>query len=104
MADKPDRGIAVAPKDKGEIIALVQALMPDARVYLFGSRATESFSRASDIDIALDTGQEIDVAVLGEVREVLNATDIPQKIDVVDLHMIPDAMRDAIVSKGILWK
>ena len=44
--------------DKRKIIAVAKACFPDAKVYLFGSRATGRYSDSSDIDIAIDAGSE----------------------------------------------
>lgn len=94
----------IQPKDKTKIIALTSALFPQAKIYLFGSRATHTFSHGSDIDIAIDIGHEIDFVAVGELREILNATNIPQKIDVVDFNEIPEPMQQEIVKTGVIWK
>ena len=88
---------------------LIVALHPHVKIYLFGSQATGSQAtgaqvHGSDIDIALDAGKPMNRAEVGEVREVLNATDIPYKIDVVDFHSVPEAMQKMILKEGIVWK
>lgn len=45
-------------KTKHKIIAVISALMPDVKIYLFGSRARGTNSRTADIDIALDGGEK----------------------------------------------
>jgi len=40
-------------KTKTKVIALISALIPKAKIYLFGSRATGKFSQWSDIDLEL---------------------------------------------------
>jgi predicted nucleotidyltransferase len=89
---------------KQKIINLIVALHPHVKIYLFGSQATGTQVHGSDIDIALDAGKRMDRAAVGEVREVLNATDIPYKIDVVDFHFVPEKMQSMILAEGILWK
>ncbi len=78
--------------------------MPEAQIYLFGSRARQDFRQSSDIDIALNTGEMIDFGIMLEIKDVLNATNIPQKIDVVDMNLISKEMRAEIEAEGILWK
>ena len=89
---------------KQKIIALVCALIPNAKIYLFGSRARSTHSQWSDIDLALDTGEKISIVTVGEIIDVLAGTDIPYKIEVVDLNNIPEKMRTQILEEGILWK
>lgn len=40
-------------------------------IYLFGSRADGMATRVSDYDIALDSGQRIDGAILTQIRDDL---------------------------------
>ena len=103
MSKLVDRGLAIEPETKEKIIALIRALIPCVRIYFFGSRTTSQFSRSSDIDIAIDAGCEIDILELGELRDVLNATDIPQKIDLVDVYAIPKTLRQKILKDGVEW-
>ncbi len=91
-------------KTKRKIIALISALVPEATIYLFGSRATDKHSEWSDIDIALDAGKKIFFVKIGEIIDVLAGTDIPYKIEVVDFHDIPESMQKSILKEGIIWK
>ena len=86
-----------------KIIAVAKACFPNAKVYLFGSRATGKFTDSSDIDIAIDASSEQRRADIGEVRDMLNASDIVHKVDVLDFHGVSQAMRDKILEEGILW-
>jgi predicted nucleotidyltransferase len=87
-----------------KIINLITALHPKVKIFLFGSQATGTQVHGSDIDIALDAEKPMNRAEVGEVREILNATDIPYKIDVVDFHSVPEAMQKMILKEGIVWK
>ena len=89
---------------KQKIISLVSALVPNAKIYLFGSRARKTHGPRSDIDIALDAGHELERVMVGEVRDILNASNIPYKIDVVDFYGVSDDMRQFIDKEKIVWK
>ena len=89
---------------KRKIIRVVHALLPGMKVYLYGSRARGTHRAGSDIDIALDAGHNISRFQVSELRDMLNASNIMYKIDVVDLHAIPEEMRSVILAEGILWK
>jgi len=88
---------------KRKIIALIHALVPEVEIYLFGSRARGTEKPTSDIDLALKGEKQIDFYVLGEIKEVLLATDIPYKIDIVDVNNVSEELRAVIAREGILW-
>ena len=89
---------------KQKIIKVSHALLPGVKVYLYGSRARGTYRAGSDIDIALDAEHKISRFQVSELRDMLNASNIMYKIDVVDLHAIPEEMRSVILTEGILWK
>lgn len=86
------------------IIGVISALLPEAKIYLFGSRARGSHKEFSDVDLALDAGKELRPALVGEARDMLNASNIPLKFDVVDMQAVNQEMQNAIRKDGILWK
>lgn len=50
---------------------------PNAKIYLFGSRARGTHKVTSDIDIALDAGRKLDMLELAQARNVLECLYIP---------------------------
>lgn len=90
--------------EKETIIRLLTALFPETKIYLFGSRARGDYKPSSDIDIALDVGHKLPFLDLAKARNVLESLYIPQKIDIVDMHSIPESMKDIILKEGIAWK
>ena len=96
--------MGLEPEYKNKIIGILVVLFPDAKIYLFGSRARGTHSDRSDIDIAIDEGKVIRPGRLGEVINMFAESDIPYKIDVVDLHSVSDDMRYFIKKEGIVWK
>ena len=92
-------------RNKQKIVGLIGVLLPNAKIYLFGSRARGDHSERSDIDLALDTGEKIERSLVGEIRDVLEATNIINSMDVVDLNgAISPMMREAILKERVLWK
>lgn len=86
------------------IIKLLTVLFPNAKIYLFGSRARGTERPESDIDIAIDIGSIIHFLELAKARNIVEALYIPQKIDIVDLTSVDKEMREIILKEGILWK
>ncbi len=94
----------VDERSKKIIISVISAVIPEAAIILFGSRARGDFSPRSDIDIAVDTKKPIDIRLIGEAREMLNASNINLKIDIVDLNQISQEMAKNILKDGKIWK
>lgn len=95
----------IKPEDQKKIIDIISVLIPEAKIYLFGSRARGVHGRSSDIDIALDAGKQIlPRHRVGELRSMLTESHIPQKIDIVDLYLMTDEMKKAILEDKIVWK
>jgi len=86
------------------MIELLTVLFPAAQIYLFGSRARGDYTERSDIDIALNLGRKLEIREIARARGVLDGLNLPQKIDVVDMHSIPVDMKGFILKEGVLWK
>jgi predicted nucleotidyltransferase len=95
---------SIPEEDKHKIIALISALIPEAKIYLFGSRARNTNSEWSDIDIALDAGTRLPKLTVSEIRDIMEATNLPYKVDIVDFHAVYEALQQAILKDRILWK
>jgi predicted nucleotidyltransferase len=90
------------PKEK--IIKVIEIFFPDAKIYIFGSRARNKHQENSDIDIAIDAGHPISVTEKGQINSMLDALNIPQKVDLIDFQRAPQLLKDNILREGILWK
>ena len=86
------------------IVQLLSVLFPHAKIYLFGSRARGTHTERSDIDIAIDLGRKMEFEEIAKARGVLEGLNLPQKIDIVDIHRASEAMREFIFVEGIVWK
>ncbi|HEY2617317.1 MAG TPA: nucleotidyltransferase domain-containing protein [Acetobacteraceae bacterium] len=76
-------------------------LPPDARAYVFGSRAHGGARRYSDLDLALEWVRPLSLDVLGEIAEALSLSDIPYKVDIVDLSTADAGFRARIAARCI---
>ncbi len=95
--------MALNKKYKDELISIIHKHVPECVIYLFGSRATDKEYMGSDIDIALDTGKEIDHTKLLAIQLDFDETTIPMEMDLVDLHNVSQELKDDIFREGIKW-
>ena len=92
-------------EDKKKIIAVVAALFPEAKIYLYGSRARGTYKESSDIDLALDAGHRIEPhARIGELRALLGQLTTGYSVDVIDINRVSEDMREEVDKDKVLWK
>src|SRR3970282_2624261 len=63
-------------------------------VYLFGSWARGAQRPTSDIDVAIESAEPLPRALLASLREALEESTIPNRVDVVDLAETDGAFRE----------
>ena len=73
------------------------------RVYLFGSWARDEIRQASDIDLAVDPGKDFDERRLVELDEALEDSDIPYRVEVVNLRNADEQFRARVAREGMAW-
>ncbi len=75
----------------------------DANVYLFGSWARGEARRHSDIDVAIAAAEPLPAALLLELEEALEASEILYPVDLVDLNAAASTLRQKVLAEGIAW-
>lgn len=70
---------------------------------IFGSRAVGSAYPGSDYDIAIKADGKISDRLLAIIREKLEDSTIPNKIDLVDYHSVSQELKINIDKDGIRW-
>lgn len=91
-------------KVKEQIIKVIEIFYPDAKIYLFGSRARNTHNERSDIDIAIDTGRLLTMSERGQLNNMIDALNIVQEVDIIDFNNVPEALKNNILKEGIVWK
>lgn len=86
-----------------EQLAIVQGILRDhlpkgTLAWAFGSRVTWSAKPFSDLDIALEGAAPLPSDVLIDLEEAFEASDLPWKVDVIDLNAVSPEFR-AIVEQ-----
>ena len=76
----------------------------DVRVYLFGSSASGTARRPSDVDVAVEPREPLPSGLLPELRLALEESTIPYIVDVVDLSGASLEFRERVRQEGILWR
>ncbi|MFH1352679.1 MAG: nucleotidyltransferase domain-containing protein [bacterium] len=77
-----------------------------AKIFIFGSRAREDNFPASDIDIGiLPESNDRDIRFkISLLREKFENSNIPQKVDVVNLNEVSEDFKKEVFKDAVLWK
>jgi predicted nucleotidyltransferase len=86
----------LAPHHKAQLLAILNAHLPGARVWAFGSRVTGRARPFSDLDLAVEGAVPLDTRTLAMLRDDLAESDLPMVVDVLDLRSVSNAFRAVI--------
>ncbi len=78
----------------------------NAKIFIFGSRARGDAYPASDIDVGIEFehGDEDARFKIALLREKFENSNIPQKVDIVNLNETSEEFRNEILKEAVLWK
>jgi predicted nucleotidyltransferase len=71
-------------------------MLPNAKFYVFGSRAKGTARQYSDLDILVITEEAIPLSTLSALGEAFSESNLPFKVDIVDWHRITPEFRENI--------
>jgi uncharacterized protein len=91
-------------QDKQKIIDTIKSHLPEAQIFLFGSRARKDNTPESDIDIAVDNKEKIDSFVMSQIKEEVEESTIPFTVDIVDLNNVSKDFKEQILKSRVLWE
>ncbi|MFH1461908.1 MAG: nucleotidyltransferase domain-containing protein [bacterium] len=89
---------------KKKLIELISTHLPNAKIFLFGSRATNEERYDSDIDVAIDSGKKSPQDKMALIKLSIDELNIPFEVDIVDLYNLPEKFKNKINKEKILWK
>jgi predicted nucleotidyltransferase len=75
----------------------------NVEIYLFGSWARGEATRLSDIDVAIEPHTTLPRGTLARLRERLEESHVPYRVDVVDLTRTSPEFRRRVLTEGVLW-
>lgn len=73
--------------------------LPSAKIKVFGSRIAGKAKPYSDLDIALECDTAISPVTLSAIREELQESDVPFRVDIADWNRISPEFRQVITAK-----
>ena len=98
------RGV-LDPRDRagGRRILLDALRGSEVAVYLYGLCARGDSSEFSDIDVAVESATPLPPGTLAKLRERLEESRIPYRVEVVDLNAADPSFRRRVLDEAIRW-
>ena len=84
-----------------EVAGIIARYLPDARIFLFGSRAKGCAGETSDFDIAIDVGSKISLGVIARIKDEIDELRTLKSIDIIDLNRINPEFKTIIRKSGV---
>lgn len=92
--------VALSAAQRRLVQAVIQAVLPQARVQVFGSRATGRARPHSDLDLLLLTPPRLGWQDRAALRERFEASELPFTVDVVALDELAEGYRDRVLAES----
>lgn len=96
------RPLALSDDQRRLVCDVLRRHVPDARAIVFGSRAAGRARRYSDLDLAIDDSSPLDLVVYAALVDDLRESDLPFKVDVVDLRTASESFRAIVARDGVV--
>ena len=94
----------VTPEQSKIIQLILQTNLPShSTVWIFGSRAIKAKKKFSDLDLAIDSKNILPLSIIASLEHAFSESDLPYKVDVVDLNNINDSFRNKIDPDRVLF-
>ena len=87
MAAEAIRQIDLSPEHRAQVLGIIRQRLPDARIWVYGSRATGRARRYSDLDLMLDGSEPIPLRIRGDLDEDFDESNLPIIVDLHDMAL-----------------
>lgn len=94
--------LALNADELATVKAILVRHVPDASVWIFGSRATGKAKKYSDLDLCIKANQALGLDVMSAMAEDFSESDLPWKVDIVDWFSVSDSFRAIIERDKVL--
>ena len=85
-----------------KVVQTVKNYLPEATVYLFGSRAQGRERKNSDFDIAIEWKEKVPLCTIYRIREELEELPTLKSFDIVDLKRCSREFAESVRETGVI--
>ncbi len=100
-ASGPSVALSLTDDQRAQLRALVDAVIPGARVAVFGSRATGRARPFSDVDLLILEPAHLTWQQRTTLQDALERSDLPFRVDVVEAGSVPNGLWTRIQAEAV---
>ena len=93
--------VDLSPRLMGMVISILEDHAPECEVWAFGSRVSGGAKKFSDLDLAVKCASKLSLSQLGNLQDAFAESDLPIKVDVVDLDRVTGEFAEMILGYGV---
>ena len=79
-------------------------ILPEQQVIAFGSRVTNTAKVFSDLDLCIMNNQPLPLNILTDLREAFSESELPFRVDIVELATISVEFKEIVIKNSIIIK
>ncbi|MCH4092082.1 nucleotidyltransferase family protein [Acetobacter sp.] len=92
MTDRID----ITPAERAIVLRILNEIVPDREVRVFGSRVTGKAKPFSDLDLAIMGDEPLPLETQVRLEEAFSESDLPWKVDVLDWSQVDAGFRNTL--------
>jgi predicted nucleotidyltransferase len=94
----------ITPEQASIVQKILNKNLPaPSKVWVFGSRTIKTKKEFSDLDLAIDSSGILPLSTIASLEYDFSESDLPYKVDLVDLNNINEIWRDRIIAEGVVF-
>ena len=93
--------LAITDEQRRTVRDILTRILPGARYLAFGSRLGTHHHPYSDLDIAVEASRKIPLGMLSALEEAFAESDLPFRVDIVDLQRASPEFRRMVEANHI---
>lgn len=83
------------------VVDLIDRVVPDAEVWVFGSRATGRARRGSDLDLLFDRPASLTWQQRADLHDAFEASVLPYRVDLVERACLAADLVDRVLAERV---
>ena len=97
-------GVALTEAQARTVRAIIDSVLPDAEVWVFGSRATGHARPFSDLDLLLTQPHSLSWLQRADLRDAFEASELPFRVDVVEAEGLSGGVEARVLAERVLLR
>lgn len=95
--------IDITEKERDIVSQILNRIVPEYPVWVFGSRVKGTSKPFSDLDLAVITDKPLSLQKHAELVEAFSESDLPWKVDIVDWAVTSEQFKAIIQNQYEIW-